>query len=70
MGVHGCIYIKVKFIITLFALHSKQKRRKNGDLRLHAVKPASGLLKLDAGLKLRPKRKTQDCVKEETKRHG
>ena len=31
-----------------FAIYSKQKRRTNGDLRLHLMKPASGLLKLDA----------------------
>ena len=45
MGVFIC---KGKVYYYNLALHSKQKRRKNGDLRLHAMKPASGLLKLDA----------------------
>ena len=53
------------------AIFSKQKRRTNGDLHLHLMKPASRQQKLDAEINAASKkRKTQDRVKEETKRHG
>ena len=42
----GCFY-KEKVYYYKFAIYSKQKRRTNGDLRLHLMKPASRQLKLD-----------------------
>ena len=48
------LYIRVKFIITILPSIQSKRNAKNGDLRLHAVKPASGLLKLDAEINPRP----------------
>ena len=44
----GVFICKGKVYYYKFALFSKQKRRTNGDLRLHLMKPASGQPKLDA----------------------